>query len=58
MPTTGLPSLEQPLPFLARDGLIEQPLFDSRVVQVVIDDLVAECRARHRPLLERVDRLA
>src|SRR5580765_3743367 len=42
MPTTGLATLEHPLPLVTRDHLVEQLLLGARVVQVVVDDLVAE----------------
>src|SRR5436309_14792143 len=58
MPTIGLATLEHPLSFVARDRLVEQPLLGARVVQVVVDDLVAEQRACNRPALERCDRVA
>src|SRR5687767_4371730 len=55
---TSLPALEEPLALVAGDDLVEEALLGARVVQVVVDDVVAERRARHRPLLERRDRLA
>src|SRR6266550_1677184 len=58
MPTTGLTTFEQALPFPAGDDLIEEPLLGAAVVQVVVDDLVAERGARNVPLFERRDRLA
>src|SRR4051794_6559770 len=58
MPTTGLATLEQPLAFPARHRRVEEPLLDARVVQVVLDDVVAEYVTRHRAHLERGDRLA
>src|SRR5438105_8492897 len=57
MPMTGLATLVQPLAFVARDDLVEQTLLRTRVVEVVVDDVVAERRAGHRSLLERVGRL-
>src|SRR6185503_3737321 len=50
--------LEVPLPFPVRDEAVEEPLLGSRVVEVVVDDLVAERGARHGPRLERGDRVA
>src|SRR3954467_3553118 len=58
MPTTGLATLEHPLPLVARHRLVEELLLGARVVQVVVDDLVAEELARDRALLEARDRLA
>src|SRR5205814_8078772 len=58
MPTTGLATLEHPLPLVAGHGLVEQLLLGACVVQIVVDDLVAEQRARNRALLEAHDRLA
>src|ERR1051326_6494029 len=58
IPTTGLATLEHPLPLVARHGLVEQLLLGARVVEVMVDDLVAEQRARNRALLEARDRLA
>src|SRR5579862_6028022 len=58
MPTTGLATLEHPLPLVRRDDLVEEALLGARVVQVVVDDLVAEERARDRSLLERRGRVA
>ena len=46
------------LALVAGDRLVEEALLRARVVQVVVDDVVAEGGARHRPLLERRDRLA
>src|SRR5207248_3869754 len=56
-PMTGLATLIQALAFITRDDLVEQTLFRPRVVQVMVDDVVPERSACHRPLLERVDRL-
>src|SRR5438094_5057717 len=58
MPTTGLPTLEHPLALVVGHNGVEETLLRARVVQVVIDHLVAEQRARHRPVLEPVDRLS
>src|SRR5438874_5900453 len=58
MPTIGLATFEESLPFPAGDDLVEEPLLGAAVVQVVLDDLVAERGARDVPLLERRDRLA
>src|SRR5947208_11168877 len=54
----GSAPLEHPLALVAGDDLVEEALLRARVVQVVVDDLVAEGGARHRPALEAVDRLA
>jgi hypothetical protein len=56
--TAGLATLEQSLSLVAGDDLIEQALFDTAVVQVVVDDLVAERRTRNTSLLECADRIA
>src|SRR5919198_3540893 len=53
-----LTTLEKSLPLVAGHRLIEQPLFSSGVVEVVVDDLVAERRPCHGRALELVDRLA
>src|ERR1700730_1906774 len=58
MPTTGLATLEHPLALVGCHDLIEEALLGARVVQIVIDDLVAKQLARHRPGLETSDRLA
>src|SRR6202035_4375176 len=58
MPTTGLATLEHPLSLVRRHDLVEKPLLGARVVEIVVDDLVPEQRARHRPALEALDRLA
>ena len=52
-----LSALVEPLPLVAGDGLVEEALLRARVVQVVVDDVVAERGARHRALLERGDSL-
>src|SRR5262245_53089746 len=53
----GLATLEHPFPLVVRDHLVEQELLGSGVVQVVIDDVVAEGGACQGPGLERRDRL-
>src|SRR5919202_2373144 len=58
MPISGLATLEHPLPLVARHDLVEEPLLRARVVQVVVDHLVAEGGPRDRAGLERRDRLA
>src|SRR6266540_1855554 len=58
MPMTGLATLVQTLALVAGDGLVEQPLLRPRVVQVVVDDVVAERRTGHAAAFECVDRLA
>src|SRR5256885_11792184 len=60
MPTTGLRSatLVHPLALVIRHDGIEQPLLRTRVVQVMVDHLVAEQRACDRPAFEPLDRLA
>src|SRR5579863_5245132 len=57
MPTIGLATLEHPLPLVARHRLVEQLLLGARVVQIVIDHLVAEELPRDRALFEARDRL-
>src|SRR5947208_11923553 len=57
MPTTGLATFEQPLSFVTGYGLVEQPLLDAAVVEVVLDDLRAESVACNRSRSERIDRL-
>src|SRR5947209_2929788 len=58
MPTSGLATLEHPLPLVTRHDLVEETLLGACVVQIVIDHLVAEQRARDRTALEPGDRLA
>src|SRR5260221_1905295 len=58
MPTKGLATFEHPLALVARHGLVEETLLGTRVVQVVVDDLVAEQRACNRAALEPRDRVA
>src|SRR5262249_3615416 len=61
IPTTGLvpgsATLEHPLALVTGDDLVEEPLLRPCVVEVVVDDLVAEDPVRHRPALERRDRI-
>src|SRR5581483_2416431 len=57
MPTTGLPTCEHPLPLVAGDRLVEELLLGARVVEVVVDDLVAEDLARDGALLQSRDGL-
>ena len=61
IPITGLgdsATLEEPLPLVARDRAVEELLLGARVVEVVVDHLVAEGRPRHAPRFQRRDRLA
>src|SRR6476661_4869809 len=58
MPTTGLPTLVHPLALVVRHDGVEQPLLRTRVVQVMVDRLVAEQRACDRPAFKLLDRLA
>src|SRR6187397_1585522 len=51
-------ALEVALSFPVGDEAIEEPLLGAGVVEVVVDDLVAERGARHRASLERRDRLS
>src|SRR3954452_12583301 len=53
-----LPTLEQSLALVAGDDAVEELLLGARVVEVVVDDVVAERRPRDLALLERGDRLA
>src|SRR5262245_59890676 len=55
---TGSGALEVALSFPVGDVAIEEPLLGTRVVEVVVDDLVAERGARHRAMLQRGDRVA
>src|SRR5688500_14047856 len=54
---TASPALEVAHPLPVGDDLVEERLLGARVVQVVVDDEVAERGARDRPVLERGDRL-
>src|SRR5207248_7146504 len=53
-----LATFKKPFALVARHHLVEQPLFGACVVEVVVNDLVPECRARHRSGLEGLDRFA
>src|SRR5260370_279454 len=55
---SSLPTLEEPLPLIRRDDLVEQRLLRARVVQVVVDHVLAERGARHLAFLQRRDRVA
>src|SRR5437764_2351682 len=55
MPMTGLATLVQALALVAGDDLVEQALLCPRVVQIVVDDVVAERGPGHRPPLQRLD---
>ena len=52
-----LSSLEHSPPLVVRHGLVEEALLGTRVVKVMVDDLVAEGGPRRRSALERLDRL-
>jgi hypothetical protein len=54
---TRLAALEESLALVAGDDRVEQPLLGARVVEVVVDDVVAERCPRHRARLERLDRV-
>src|SRR6478735_3131262 len=54
---TGSGALEVALSFPVGDVPIEQPLLGARVVEVVVDDLVAERGAGDGALFQRVDRV-
>src|SRR5438445_8480764 len=58
MPTTGLATLEHPLPLIGGHDLVEEPLLGARIVQVMVDDLVAQQRARDHAALEARNCLA
>src|SRR5689334_24563973 len=58
MPMTGLATLEHPAALVIGHGLVEEPLLRPSVVQVVIDDLVAEDLPRGAAALEPVGRVA
>ena len=52
MPTTGLATLVQPLPLPRRDDPVEERLLGARIVEVVIDDVVAERNSGHPAMIE------
>src|SRR5213080_3969530 len=54
---SSLPTLEEPLPLVGRHHLVEQRLLGPRVVQVVVDHVLAERLARHLAVLEAPDRV-
>src|SRR5262245_17868309 len=56
MPTSA--SLEKPLPFPARDDLVELALLGPQEVEVVLDDVLAERLLREAARLEQTDRFA
>src|ERR1043166_8170074 len=60
LPASRPPSatLEHPLALVARDDLVEEALLGARVVEVVVDDLVAEKPARDLATLELPGRVA
>src|SRR5262245_12037053 len=51
-------AFEVPLALPVGHVLVEERLLGARIVEVVVDDLVAERRARHRAFLQRRDRVA
>src|SRR5439155_3432333 len=53
----SLGALEEALPLVARHRLVEETLLGPRVVQIVVDHLVAEGLAGYARALELVDRL-
>src|SRR3954452_5304560 len=53
----GLATLEEPLALVARHDRVEEALLGARVVEVVVDYVVSERRARHGAVLECLDRL-
>src|ERR687891_2705220 len=57
IPMRGLATLEHPLALVAGDHLVEEALLGTGVVEVMVDDVLAERGAGHRSALERVDRL-
>jgi hypothetical protein len=42
MPTTGLSTLEEPLALVAGDDTVKECLLGAGVIQIVVDDVVAE----------------
>src|ERR1700730_12953833 len=48
-------ALEDPFALVAGDHLVELRLLCARVVEVVVDHIVAKSLPRHRPLLQRSD---
>src|SRR3954465_1914371 len=58
IPTKGLPTLEEPLALPVGDDGVEELLLDARVVQVMVDDLIAERGTCHATFLQRGRRLA
>src|ERR1700761_6968763 len=58
MPIRGLATLVQTLALPAGDRLVEEPLLGAAVVQIVVDDLVAERAAGERAFLQGADRVA
>src|SRR6266571_5264787 len=60
IPTTGLeplPTLVQPLALPRGHDPVEDPLLGMGVIEVVVDDFLAERRPGHRAVIERRDRL-
>src|SRR5438270_11727617 len=56
IPTSGLATFEHPLPLVARHGLVEEALLGTGVVEVVVDNLVAEQAPRDGAAFEARDR--
>src|SRR2546430_14764129 len=56
-PTSSAP-LEEAFALVVRHHLVEERLLRARVVEVVVDDVVAEGRPGRPPLLEACDRIA
>src|SRR5437762_14318099 len=54
---SSLPTLEEALALVVGHDLVEQRLLGAGVVEVVVDHVVAERGAGHRPPLEVADRL-
>src|ERR1700730_8343452 len=50
-------ALEEPLALVAGHRLVEELLLGARVVEVVVDDVVAERRSRDLAVLKLADRL-
>src|SRR6266540_6707333 len=57
MPMSDLATLEQPLALITGNDLIEKTLLHAPVVQVMVDDLIAERPPRNAALLHLIYRL-
>src|SRR5215210_2283828 len=54
----GSAALEQPLTLVAGNDLVEEALLRARIIEVVVDDVVAQRRAGDGAVFQRRDRLA